>query len=234
MQIQGLGNKQAGQAGPSPIPGNDSRIQAYQQQIAQLQQKLQDLSQNEELTMEEKMKKRQEINQQIRTVEQQMRQVQREIRQEQNRAKENTIDEMVSTPKKSGADVMSSDKMRSMIAGGQAMKQADGNMKLSKEMEGIAGVLASEISTDQQRGVDTEKKETELADLEQRIDVVKSDAIKVAADAADEIRKTDEEERAEENKTPGSEEDARKENGNDSETGQVLSDAVQIHVDVKL
>lgn len=234
MQVQGINNTQGKQAPSSPIQGNDSRIQAYQQQIVQLQQKIQDLSQNEDLTMEEKMKKRQEINQQIHMVEQQMRQVQREIRQEQNKAKKNAMDEMISTPKKSGADLMSSDKMRSLIAGGQAMKQADGNMALSKEMDGKARVLAGEIAADQQRGINTEQKEEEMADLEQRADLLKSDAVKAASEASDGIRKADEEEQAEENGTDKKEKDIRDENADHSDGLRDLSEGVQVHVDIKL
>lgn len=227
MKIQGIGNQQAQPVGKAPVLGNDSRIQAYQQQIAQLQQKLQDLAQNDELTMEEKMRKRQEINQQIHTAEQQMRQVQREIREEQNKAKKDSFDEMVSAPKKKGADSMSSNKMRSIIAGDQAMKQADGNMQLATEMEGRARVLAGEIATDQQRGVDTTKKEEELAGVEERTDLLKADAIKVAAEAADEIQETSDEERTEKKDPSG-------EDSKNQDAQQAVTENVQTHVDVRL
>lgn len=227
MKIQGIGNQQAQPVGKAPVLGSDSRIQAYQQQIAQLQQKLQDLAQNDELTMEEKMKKRQEINQQIHTAEQQMRQVQREIREEQNKAKKDSFDEMVSAPKKKGADSMSSNKMRSIIAGDQAMKQADGNMQLATEMEGKARVLAGEIATDQQRGVDTTKKEEELAGVEERTDLLKADAIKVAAEAADEIQETSDEERTEKKDPSG-------EDSKNQDAQQTVTENVQTHVDVRL
>ena len=143
-------------------------------QIANAQKKLQELSENENLTPEEKMEKRQEIQQEITDLNQQLRQHQIEQRREKQ-TKGTAMDEMLGgnqntkTAKSGGgASGLSQTRMQAMISADSSMKQAQVQGSVATGMKGRAGVLESEIQMDQGRGASTEKKEAELAEVEQR------------------------------------------------------------------
>lgn len=166
MKINGFNgtNTQTGAMGMAQA--NDSVSKNIQNQIANAQQKLQDLSSNEELSLEDKMKKRQEIQQEITNLNQQLRQHQIEQRKEQQ-SKKTSMDDMVAGKKNTSAKKgtgLSQAGMRAMISADSSMKQAKVQGSMATQMEGRAGVIASEIKQDAGKG-NTEKKE-ELADLQ--------------------------------------------------------------------
>ena len=167
MKINGFNgtNTQTGAMGMAQA--NDSVSKNIQNQIANAQQKLQDLSSNEELSLEDKMKKRQEIQQEITNLNQQLRQHQIEQRKEQQ-SKKSSMDDMVAGTKNTSAKKgtgLSQAGMQAMISADSSMKQAKVQGSMATQMEGRAGVIASEIKQDAGKG-NTEKKEEELADLQ--------------------------------------------------------------------
>ncbi|MDE6889770.1 MAG: hypothetical protein K2P45_14230, partial [Eubacterium sp.] len=75
-----------------------------------------------------------------------------------------------------------------------SMKQAKVQGSVATKMEGRAGVLQSEIKLDKARGVDTQKKEEELAEVEQKAQEVASSQLSTLAGAnktMDEAANTD-------------------------------------------
>ncbi|MDE6314061.1 MAG: FlxA-like family protein [Lachnospiraceae bacterium] len=171
MTINGINgaNTQAGQVGMNQI--TDSYSRNIQNQITNAQKQLQELSSNENMTLEEKMKKRQEIQQQISDLNMQLRQHQMEQRKEKQQTKSSSMDDMLGSTKsgKTGSESsgLSQASMTAMISAGSSMKQAKVQGSVATKIEGRAGVLESEIKLDKVRGNDTQKKEEELADVEQ-------------------------------------------------------------------
>lgn len=185
--ISGVNNSvQAGNSGR--ILQMDSISRNIQNKITNAQKQLQELSSNEELPIEEKMKKRQEIQQEINNLNQQLRQHQMEQRKEQQVSK-NSMEDMLGGGNKT---VLKSRKQGTSLsqASMQAMISADSSIKLAKaqgsmavHMEGKAGVLESEIKMDKGRGADTEKKEEELADLQEKAQALSTVQVSTLADA---------------------------------------------------
>ncbi len=175
MKINGINgaNSRAGQMGMNQA--TDSYSRNIQNQIANAQKRLQELSSNEELSLEEKMKRRQEIQQQISDLNVQLRQHQAEQRKEKQQAKGSSMEDMLggtgntgSTKAGSKGTGISQASMTAMISADTSMKQAKVYGGVAASMEGRAGVLESEINMDGGRGVSTEKKEEELADVKQK------------------------------------------------------------------
>lgn len=180
-------NMQAGRSGMNMQ--TDSVSKSIQKQIENAQKQLQDISSNENMTLEEKMKKRQEIQQEITALNQQLRQHQIEQRKEQQ-SKGASMDDMLGGSRKSGT-VKSANKksglsqasMQAMISADSSMKQAKVQGRMATQMEGKAGVLESEIKLDKERGVNTEKKEEELADLQAKTQGATAEQLSNLADA---------------------------------------------------
>lgn len=187
MKINGINgaNTQIGQMGMNQAA--DSYSRNIQNQIANAQKQLQELSSNEEMTLEEKMKKRQEIQQQISDLNMQLRQHQMEQRKEKQQAKASSMDDMPSRAKakagKTGSG-LSQASMTAMISADSSMKQAKVQGSMATQMEGKAGVLESEIKMDKGRGASTEKKEEELADLQEKAQAATAAQMSTLADAS--------------------------------------------------
>lgn len=187
MTINGINgaNTQIGQMGMNQA--TDSYSRNIQNQIANAQKQLQELSSNEDMTLEEKMKKRQEIQQQISDLNVQLRQHQMEQRKEKQQAKGSSMDDMLGGTKSgktgSGSSGLSQASMTAMISAGTSMKQAKVQGSVATKMEGRAGVLESEIKLDKVRGNDTQKKEEELADVQQKAQAATSSQLSTLADA---------------------------------------------------
>lgn len=168
---------------------SDSYTKNIQRQIANAQQKLQDLSSNEELSLEDKMKKRQEIQQEITNLNQQLRQHQMELRREQQSQKSSSMDEMIAgtkhTSAKKGAG-LSQASMQAIISADTSMKQANVRGSVAAGLKGRAGVLESEIRQDAGKG-NTEKKEQELADIQEKVQAATAQQMSLAASANQEI-----------------------------------------------
>ena len=198
MRIDGMNgnNTQAQTIGMAQM--NDPVSKNIQNQIAKAQQKLRDLSSDEELSLEDKMKKRQEIQQEITNLNQQLRQHQMEQRKEQQ-SKKSSMDDMVAGTKDTSAKKgtgLSQAGMRAMISADSSMKQAKVQGSMATQMEGRAGVLASEIKQDAGKG-NTEKKEEELADLQAKAQSATAAQMSTLSDA----NKSMEEAAKEENST---------------------------------
>lgn len=191
--VTGTGNNM--QAGNSAMNmQTDSISKSLQSQIANAQKALQELSSNEELSMEDKMKKRQEIQQQITDLNQQLRQHQIEQRREKQREGSST-DDLLGTNRKAntsktgkGGSGFSQAGMRAMISADSSMKLADAQGSTITQMEGRAGVLESEIKMDKSRGASTQKKEEELADLQEKTLEATASQMNALADAGEALK----------------------------------------------
>ena len=196
MTIKGMNgaNTQMGQMGMNQA--TDSYSRNIQNQIAKAQKQLQELSSNEELTLEEKMKRRQEIQQQISDLNMQLRQHQMEQRRasmegsEKRQAKGSSMDDMLGgkgnagkTKAGSKSAGLSQASMTAMISADSSIKQAKVQGSVAAKMEGRSGILQSEIKLDQARGGDTQKKEEELAETEQKAQAAASAQLSTLADA---------------------------------------------------
>lgn len=163
-------NMQAGRSGMNMQA--DSVTKNIQNQIAKAQKQLQELSSNEKMTLEEKMKKRQEIQQEITKLNQQLRQHQIQQRKEQQ-SKGTSMDDMHGGKQNAGMEKpgskgsgLSQEGMQAMILADSSMKQAQVQGSVAARMEGRASVLKAEIKQD--AGRNTEAKEAELAEAEQK------------------------------------------------------------------
>lgn len=170
--------------------GTDSVSKNIQSQIANAQQKLQDISADKEMSLEDKMKKRQEIQQEITNLNQQLRQHQIEQRKEKQQQTSSANDMLGGTNNggngaKTGkaASGLSQASMHAMISADSSMKQAKVQGAMATNMKGKAGVLESEIKMDKGRGGNTEAKEAELSDLQERVQSTTASQISTLADA---------------------------------------------------
>lgn len=174
MRIEGSGA--AGGAFPAGgAQQTDAQSKQIQNQIENARKELQQLSQNKDLSIEEKLKKKQELNTKISDLQNQLRAHQQELRareQQEREAKASRTEVNRSRMRRDEAATVgiSREGMRALIAAGSSMKQADVQGSVAASMEGRAGVLESEISTDAARGSSgsLEKKKEELADIEQK------------------------------------------------------------------
>lgn len=192
MKIGGIsgGSPQAGQAGMQQ--GTDAVSRDIQRQITETQKQLQELSSNKEMSVEEKMKKRQELQKKITDLNNQLKQHQVELRREKQQSKKATsMDDMLGkkqqTQGQKGKEQqagMSKASMSAMITADSSIKQAKAQGRVATNMEGQAGVLRAEISQDASRGVNVEKKQEKLSDLEERMEEVTASQISTMADAA--------------------------------------------------
>jgi len=188
----------------------DSYSQNIQNQIANAQKQLQELSSNEDMSLEEKMKKRQEIQQQINDLNMQLRQYQVEQRREKQQAKGSSMDDMLGGTRSAGSAKVGSKNtglsqasMTAMISADSSIKQAKIQGSVATKMEGRAGVLESEIKLDQARGNNTQKKQEELAKVEQTAQTATSSQLSTLADASktmEEAAKADSKEEKTDNK----------------------------------
>ena len=184
--LNGVNNTQAG--GMNMMQANDSVSKNIQNQIANAQKQLQEISSNKEMSLEEKMKKRQEIQQQITDLNNQLRQHQIEQRKEQQ-AKKSSMDDMLGGSKKTDPKAgkqstgLSQASMTAIISADSAMAQAQVQGSVATKMEGRVGVLESEIKLDSARGGNVEKKQEELAEVEQKAIEAQSAQMDTLADA---------------------------------------------------
>lgn len=174
MTINGMNgvNSQIGQMGRNQAA--DSYSRSMQNQIAGAQKQLQEISSNENLSLEEKMKKREEIQKKINDLNTQLRQHQMEQRREKQQSSETSMDDMLGSKKNSGS-AKSANKgtgisqagMTALISADSSKKQAKVQGSAATNLNGTARVLKSEIEMDKKRGIDTQKQEEDLAELEQ-------------------------------------------------------------------
>ena len=192
MRINGLNGANTPAGGMNMTKATDSVSKNIQNQIANAQKQLQELSANKDMSIEEKMKKRQEIQQQITDLNNQLRQHQIEQRKEQQ-AKKSSMDDMLGGSKKTAPKAgkqstgLSQASMTAIISADSAMAQAQVQGSVATKMEGRAGVLESEIKLDSARGGNVEKKQEELAEVEQKAAEVQSAQMNTLAEANKEL-----------------------------------------------
>lgn len=221
MTVNGISgaSSQAGQMGMNQAV--DSYSRNIQNQIVDAQKQLQELSSNEEMSLEEKMKKRQEIQQEISDLNMQLRQHQMEQRREKQQAKGSSMDDMLGGSRKvakSGnrGSGLSQASMQAMISADSSMKQAKVQGSVATQMEGRARVLESEIKTDSGRGISTEKKKKELADLQVKAQSATAAQVSTLANAGkvmEEAAKADSKEETTETKKDKTDQTQEKANG---------------------
>ena len=220
MTINGINgeNTQMGQMGMNRA--TDSYSRNIQNQITNAQKQLQELSSNENMTLEEKMKKRQEIQQQISDLNMQLRQHQMEQRragmggQGKQQTKGSSMGGLLGGTGKAGSKSagLSQASMTAMISADSAIKQAKVQGSVATKMEGRSGVLQSEIKMDQAIGGNTQKKEEELAEVEQKAQAAVSSQFSTLADA----NRTMEEAAKEDSRKEKEDKDAKSVNGKDA------------------
>ena len=144
----------------------DAASKSLKKQIGDAQERLQEISSSEDIPMEEKMKKRQEIQKEITTLNQQLRQHEIELRREQQAQQKAQAAENSQAKQTQKGDGLSQAGMQAIISADTSLKQAQVQKSVSTSMEGRAGVLKAEIKQD--KGKNTEAKEAELAQVEQK------------------------------------------------------------------
>lgn len=193
MKINGVNGAGTPPGITGMIQKTDSFSKNIQNQIANAQKKLQDLSSNEDMTIEDKMKKRQEIQQEITNLNQQLRQHQIEQRKEKQ-AKNPSVQDLTGganngkTATKEKNSGLSQGSMQAMISADSSMKQAKVQGSVATKMEGRAGILESEIKLDAQKGMDTKKKEEELAEVQQKAQEAAASQLGTLADASKNVQ----------------------------------------------
>ena len=206
MTINGINgvNTQIGQIGMNQA--TDSYSRNIQNQIANAQKQMQELTSNEDMTLEQKMKKRQEIQQQISDLNMQLRQHQMEQRRaamdgsEQKQTKGSSMDDMLGGTRNTGGTNtgLSQASMTAMISADSSIKQAKVQGSVATRMEGRTGVLEAEIKLDRGRGDSTQRKEEELAEVEQKAQAATSSQLSTLADAGKTMEEAAKAERKEE------------------------------------
>ena len=192
MKISGINGVNTQSSGMNMVQANDSVSKSIQKQISNAQKALQELSSNKEMGVEEKMKRRQEIQKQITELNNQLRQHQIEQRKEQQ-AKKTSMDDMLGgtrrTAHKGGNQGvgLSQTSMKAMMSADSAREQAQVQSSVATKMEGRAGILESEIKLDSARGGDVEKKQEELAEVEQKVAKVQSEQMNTLEEANKEL-----------------------------------------------
>ena len=231
-------NTQIGQMGMNQE--TDSYSRNIQSQIANAQKQMQELSSNEDMSLEEKMKKRQEIQQQISDLNTQLRQHQMEQRRaamgsvEKQRAKGSSMDDLLGGTKKAGktkagskSTGLSQAGMTAMISADSSMKQAKVQGSMATNLEGTARVLKYEIEMDKKRGVDTQKQEEDLAELEENALKATASQLHTLSEAnktLEEAEKTDREEEKSDSKSGKTD---HKEEMSEGKIGRTANESVQ-------
>ena len=218
----------------------DSSSRNIQSQIANAQKQMQELSSNENLSLEEKMKKRQEIQQQISDLNTQLRQHQMEQRRaamdgsKKQQASGSSMDDLLGGTKKAGKTKAGSKStgisqagMTAMISADSSMKQAKVQGSMATNLEGTARVLKFEIEMDKKRGVDTQKQEEDLAELEENALKATASQMHTLSEAnktLEEAAKTDRQEEKSDSKTDKTD---HKEGMSDDKIGKTDNEGVQ-------
>lgn len=215
--------------------GTDSVSKNIQNQILMKQQELQRLSENEDMSPEDKMKKRQEINQEISNLNMQLRQHQMEMRREQQQKAGSSMEEMLGSRQEADNQLkgentgLSQGSMQALISADSAMGQAKAQGSVATKLEGAARTLSGEIKLDKARveykaiqGANTETKESQLSEMEQRVMQAKYSQINELKKADEEIEEAAKEENGAVDKEPADnkeEKNAGKVTGLETETG---------------
>ncbi|MDE6687608.1 MAG: FlxA-like family protein [Lachnospiraceae bacterium] len=240
MTINGVSgaNTQMGQMGMNQA--TDSYSRNIQSQIANAQKQMQELSSNENLSLEEKMKKRQEIQQQINDLNTQLRQHQMEQRRaamggsDKQQTKGSSMDDLLGGTKNTGnaktgkkGSGISQAGMTAMISADSSMKQAKVQGSVATNLNGTARVLKFEIEMDKERGIDTQKQEENLAELEQNALNATASQMHTLSEANKTLEEAAKEDSKAEKEEDKAEKADRKEGSSDGKVGKTDNEGVQ-------
>ncbi len=180
---------------------NDTYSKNIQSQIMNKQKELQDLSSQEDLSLEDKMKKRQAIQKEISDLNIELRQHQIEQRKEEQQKNGSSMDDMLGdtqqknvSESKGQSAGLSKASMQAMISAGSSIKKAKVQGNVATDVNGRIGVIEAEIKLDTMRGVETKKKEEELANIQEKAQTVVSSQISTLTDANEKMQEAAKEE----------------------------------------
>lgn len=163
-------NMAVGGGQPKQANNNDSVSKDIQRQITNVQKQLQSLSEKKDMSVEEKASRRKELQAQLQDLNQQLRQRQIEVQKEEREKKVKEAEPQAKKEKPNDkAGSLKTDDMQSIIKADQDMKQVNTVSNVQKKMSGNAGILESEIKSDEMRGQDASAKKEKLADIESKI-----------------------------------------------------------------
>lgn len=201
MQVNGVNgaNTSAPQVSAQPV---DEVSKNIQNQIANAQMQLQKLSSDREMSTEEKQQKRQELQKQISELNTQLRQHQMEVRREQQAKAKSSQDDLSPGGKTEQQQeekiqtALSTNSMKAIISAESAMTEAESHGNVVSSLEGRVRVLQGEIKQDAKNGNNTERKQKELEQLENRVTRVSGARMGVLSDAVQDMRQTAKQERS--------------------------------------
>ena len=181
MQVMGVQNNVKDNTGAGIIiqksMKSDSYADGLRNQIATKQKNLAALNEDEEMSLEMKMKKRKELQQEIADLEAKARAHElEEKKKEEEKAKEKRQEENDKLMGNTRHTSRDGDTAHISKAGMQAIIEADKAIDNVEQTNGIrtsitdqSRILETEIKIDKMRGVDTSKKENDLADMHDHI-----------------------------------------------------------------
>ncbi len=175
MGIERIGASGSAAGGQMPsIQPVDTVRKNLENKMMNVQRQMQELSSKEELPAQEKIKKQQELQQELSRLNAQLRQHEAQVNREKR--KEALAD---AGKEEKGADQpdidtgVSFSEAKPLMGAKASMEQVrDGGRIVAKIENGIA-ILKGEIRRDEARGVNTDKKEEELARQEERAQRIK-------------------------------------------------------------
>lgn len=153
--------------------GSDVTSKNLQSQIANAQKQMQELASNKEMSPEDKMNRRKEIQEQINELQNQLRQHQIEQRKENLQKNTSSMEDMLGGSQQTSQESatgtgVSNGSMQAILSADSAMTQVKAQGKARAQVKGEAKVLKAEIKQDGARGVNVEKKQEQLAEMETR------------------------------------------------------------------
>lgn len=169
----------------------DKQIKSIQKQIENVQNQLQSLSDNKDMSPKEMMEKRKELQQQIQNLNNQLSQRKMEIQQEKlvvTKVEKQEISQSSTT--KDDYATIETGTMQGLISADASLKQVNSVQSTKTSMEGKAKVLKIEIEIDKERGGSTERKEAELAELNDRINTTSTDIMDRISNINTELEKS--------------------------------------------
>lgn len=189
---------------------DDPTAKSIQDKIARAQKELKELSANTEMSVEQKQKKRQELQQEINDLNMQLRQHQMEQKQKERQEKAQSMDELMGTAdfgqtgKQSGGTGNAGNGTGFSAVGMEALISADGARKAAQmqgsvatRLEGRASTLEAEIKLDSARGGNTERKEAEIASLQEKAQKAQASQMSTLREANEKLESAAQKESAE-------------------------------------
>lgn len=203
---QTAGGQMAG--GMANIKSTDSVSKGIQNEISGIQQQMQELSSKKDIPVEEKMKKRQELQQEMRKLSAELRRRQEQISREQRRestaaekknasgAEKDTKEDTKKDDGKISAETAYAG-FKAMVSGNISVDQVKTRGKVVAQIENGIAILKGEISQDELRGMNVDKKRSALEKQEEKAQKAAAsqfsdigEAVRKTAQAPDEKGKT--------------------------------------------